>query len=133
MSANNLLKTELYSVDDNQDIVVTKIDSLNLFINTNGNDSILYYKTKKISEFYIPLSDSASQFKIILQLNQFSDTILIDYKPYSVFRSTECGVINRYEIQNIQNTQNKIWGIFLNNSQVDETEATNIFLVFYPN
>ena len=126
--ANSLMKTEFYTVNDQGDRVKYEMDSLNVFI--TGRDDTLYYKAKGLDEFLIPLSDSATQLIIVVNLNDGQDTIWLDYRPYSVFRSTECGVINRYEIQNLNFTKHSIWEIGLLNNTIDENKETNLYMFY---
>ncbi|NOR86976.1 MAG: hypothetical protein GQ527_05155 [Bacteroidales bacterium] len=132
LSANNLLKTETYIVNDEGELVITAMDSMSLFI-LGREDTMLYNNVKDKSTFSIPLSDTAEQIIAVLNINEGTDTIWINYKPYPVFRSTECGVINRYEIFELNYTQNKVWGMAILDNQVDEREETNILLVFRTN
>ena len=132
LSANNLLKTEIYTVNNQGDVVLYKMDSLSMTI-IGREDSVLYQNAKSLSEFYIPLSDTLDVVRAILHLNTGTDTIAINYRPYAVFRSTQCGVINRYEIQGIDYTKDGIWGIYIDNNQVDESEETNLLLFFRTN
>jgi len=128
ISANNLLSTELYTVNDHSEIVAYKIDSISLF--TIAYQDTMYYNAKKLDKFSIPLADTATQLTLILKLNGDQDTIWLNYRPYSVFRSTTCGVINRYEIQNLSFTNNSIWEIYIKNNIIDENKEIN-FLMFY--
>ena len=130
--ANNLVITDLYSVDSHGELVITKIDSLTMFI-VGREDSLVYDNVKNSSQFSIPLADTLSHLKVVLKLNDAVDTVWLDYRSFPVFRSTECGVINRYEIKEIDSTKNKIWGLYIDNNQVDETKQINLLLVFHPN
>jgi len=132
LSANNLFKTEIYTVNNQGDVVLYKMDSLSMTI-IGREDSVLYQNAKSLSEFYIPLSDTSSSITAIISLNTETDTLTINYRPYAVFRSTECGVINRYEILGTENTQNAIWGLYIDNDQVNESEETNLLLFFRTN
>jgi len=125
------MRTGFYTENDEGEKVKYEMDSLSVFI--MGRKDTLYYKAKGLEEFLIPLSDSATQLTIVVNLNDGQDTIWLDYRPYSVFRSTECGVINRYEIQEKNFTDNKIKRLVINNNTIDESEEINLFLVYRSN
>jgi len=129
IGGNNLLITDIYTVNENSEIVEYKMDSLSLYI-IGREDSILYNNVKDISSFNIPVADTLQHLQILLTLNNIQDTIWLDYRPYEVFRSTHCGVINRYEIKNVTYTKNSIWQIYMNNNQIDESKNTNFFLFY---
>lgn len=130
--ANNILDAQLLSLDQASTLVPTKIDSVTMFFVGDENDTV-YNNSKNISNIHIPLADTTDFLKVVLKLNDGIDTLWIDYRPYEVFRSTECGVINRYEINEIRYTKNKVWALYLDNNQVDESEEVNILLIFRPN
>ena len=129
LSANNLLVTDFYTVNQDSEIVKYNIDSLTMYI-IGREDTILYDNEKNLGSFNIPMADTAQQLKILLTLNSVHDTIWVDYRPYEVFRSTHCGVINRYEIKNVTYTKNSIWQIYMNNNQIDESKNTNFFMFY---
>ena len=128
LSANNLLITEVYAIETDTTIIAANIDSLTLFI-VGKEDSVLYDDVRNINAFDIPLSDLHEELKIVARINDGVDTIYLKYRPYSVFRSTECGVINRYEIQEMSYTTNKIRALYIENYNIDENEAVNVFLL----
>ena len=130
--ANNILDAQLLSLDQTSTLVPTKIDSVTMFFIGEENDTV-YNNSKNVSNIHIPLADTTGFLKVVLKLNDGIDTLWIDYRPYEVFRSTECGVINRYEINEIRYTKNKVWNLYLDNNQVNESEEVNIFLAFRPN
>ena len=129
LSANNLLKTDIYTLNENSEIVKYNIDSLTLYI-IGREDTILYDNVKNIGSFNIPMADTLQQLQLLLTLNDIQDTIWLEYRPFEVFRSTNCGVINRYEINNVSYTKNGIWQIYMNNNQIDESKNTNFFLFY---
>ena len=128
LPANNLLTSQIYTVDDQSEIVEYKIDSMSLYI--MGRPDTLYNNVEKVGQFTIPLSDSSNHLTILLNLNDKQDTIWIDYIPFSVFRSTSCGIINRYEITNLNYTKNGIWYLYNQNNLIDENKGVN-FYFFY--
>lgn len=134
LSANNLLMTEVYSIEidttleQDTTFVATSIETFTLFI-VGREDSILYDQAQNIKAFSIPLSDVDEDLKIVAKINDGIDTIYLKYRPYSVFRSTECGVINRYEIQEMTFTTNKILDLYIENKDIDENEAVNVYLL----
>ena len=131
LPANNLLKTEIYIVNAEGEIVKLKVNDLSLHI--IGREDSLYAHAKKIGEFYIPMADSATELNMVLNLNGAVDTIWLQYKPFEGFRSTNCGVINRYEIINVDYTHNNIRQIITINKLIDESENTNFYLFYRSN
>ncbi|OYT16521.1 MAG: hypothetical protein B7C24_07385 [Bacteroidetes bacterium 4572_77] len=129
--ANNLLISKLYTLDNTSELVEASIDSLTIYY-VGYADSLVYDNQKSVGEINLPLSDTATFLQVVVKMNEFTDTISIDYKAIEVFRSVECGVINRYTINNIEHTKNKLWELYLYNNQVDESKEANIFLVFRP-
>ncbi len=125
MPANNLLLTEFYEYDLDGLEVEVAVDSFSMII-VGREDSILYNNSKEVKSFTIPLSDSLDFLKVVLKINDGVDTMYLNYLPYSVFRSTECGVINRYEIVDDSTTENKITKRSNVNKIIDETEAVNL-------
>jgi len=129
LSSNSLLITDFYTVNQNSEIVKYKMDSMSMYI-IGREDSILYDNVKNIGSFNIPMADTLQQLKILLTLNNVQDTIWVDYRPYEVFRSINCGVVNRFEIKNVDYSINSIWQIYMNNNQIDESKSTNLFLFY---
>lgn len=106
---------------------LTSFDSLTLYFE-GREDSLIYDNAKSVESIDIPLSDTAENLKIIIKINDGYDIINLEYKSYFVFRSTECGVIYRYEILNSSYSSDKIVGILIENTDVDENEAVNLNL-----
>lgn len=127
MPANNLLQIDFYKIESDTTKIETTVDSLTMII-VGREDSILYDNSKAVTSISIPLSDSLNFLKIILKINDAVDTLYLDYRPYSVFRSTECGVINRYEFLKMDITKNRIIGFSKENENIDENEAVNLFM-----
>lgn len=127
MPANNLLQSDFYKVESDFSISPINIDSLTMFIE-GREDTLLYDNSKKVGSISIPLSDELSSLKVIIKINDGIDTIYLNYRSYSVFRSTECGIINRYEILDYHYTENKILNIYLQNEDIDETKAVNFIM-----
>lgn len=125
MPSNNLLLTEFYQLDIEGLPVEVTVDSLTVFI-LGREDSVLYNNSKAVENFSIPMSDSLSFIQVVIKINDAVDTLSINYNPYSVFRSTECGVINRYNIVDTLYTKNRIKKITIANRNIDENEAVNL-------
>ena len=128
LSANNLLMADFYGVESDTTIKVISVDTLSMYIE-GREDSVLYDNNLNVGSISIPMSDTMNEMKIIISINHIVDTLYLTYKPYSVFRSTECGVINRYEILNLTFSTNKILAIYLQNSIIDESEAVNLYML----
>jgi glutaredoxin-related protein len=127
ISANNLLMINLYEINSDTTAIETQFDSLTLYFK-GREDSLIYDNAKSVKSIDIPLSDTTENLKIVIKINDGYDEIILQYKPYSVFRSTECGVIYRYEIIDFTYTTDKIAGILLENELIDENEAVNLNL-----
>jgi len=128
LSANNLLMADFYTLESDTSIIPNKVDTLSMYI-VGREDSILYDNNLNVESISIPMADTLAKMKIVITINHIVDTMYLDYKPYSVFRSTECGVINRYEIQDLRFTTNKIQAIYLENTIIDESEAVNLYML----
>lgn len=128
VSSNNKLRIDLYKAETDSTFSVATLDSLTLYFIGN-EDSLVYNNEYGISSIEIPLSDTTENLSIVLQINDGVDFMELDYKPYFVFRSTECGVINRYEIEDVRCTGNKVSLLYLENIDIDESEAVNLFMV----
>lgn len=128
LSANNLLIADFYTVDSDTTILENEVDTLSMYI-VGRKDSMLYDNNLSVGSISIPMADTLAKMKIVITINHIVDTLYLDYKPYSVFRSTECGVINRYEILDLRFTNNKIKEIYLNNKSIDESEAVNLYML----
>jgi len=131
LPANSLLKTEIYTVDDAGEIVKFKINDFSLHI--IGREDSIYNNAKDIGEFYIPMPDSTTDLNVIINMNGGVDTLWLQYKPFEVFRSTNCGVINRYEIRNLTYTRNSIRQIVTINNLIDENKNTSFYLFYRSN
>lgn len=127
LPASNLLLTEFYQFDYDGAEIEATVDSVSMYI-FGREDSLIYDNSKGLKSISIPLSDSLNYLKVVLKINDGVDTLYIDYRSYSVFRSTECGVINRYEILDVHGSGNKIDEIRYNNIDIDENEAVNLFM-----
>lgn len=125
LPSNNILSVNIYEITSDTTVAAGSIDSLTLYI-VGREDSILYNNSKDVDAILIPLSDSAVFLKIVAQINATTDTIYLNYKPFSVFRSTECGVVNRYLIGEILFTNNNLKAIYLQNKEINENEAVNL-------
>ncbi len=125
LPSNNILSVEIYEITSDTTVAISSIDSLTLYI-VGREDSILYNNSKKVETIEIPLSDSAVFLKIVAQINAATDTIYLNYTPFSVFRSTECGVVNRYQINEVMSTTNNLKAIYLQNKEINENEAINL-------
>ena len=131
LPASNLLKTEIYTLTDVGDTIKYKINSFSLHV--IGRKDSIYANAKEIDEFYIPMADSTTDLNVVINMNGGMDTLWLHYKPFEVFRSTSCGVINRYEIRNSTYTKNSIWQIFTINNLIDENKNTNFYLFYRSN
>lgn len=127
LPANNFLYADFYYSESDTVDVATTVDSLSLYI-IGREDSVLYDNEKDLGSVSIPLSDDLTEITVVIKINDAVDTLYIKYNPYSVFRSTECGVINRYEIADPEFTDNRIIKITNDNNTVDETEAVNFLM-----
>lgn len=132
LSANNLLFADFYTIvidPVESDTSIVKVDVDTLYMEIVGREDSILYNNLNVSGISIPLADTLDFLKIVIEINHVVDTLYLDYKPYSVFRSTECGVINRYEITDLRFTNNKIKSIYLENNTIDESEAVNLYMV----
>jgi len=129
LSSNNLLVTDLYTVNEHGVIIKSNIDSMSMYI-IGREDTLIYNNVKNIGSFNIPMADTLEYLQILLTLNGVQDTIKLDYRTYEVFRSANCGVINRYEIKANDNSENNIRQIVMINNQIDESKSTNFFLYY---
>lgn len=128
LPANNILYADFYDYLESDTVdVATTVDSLSLYI-IGREDSVLYDNQKGLGSVSIPLSDDLTAMTVVIKINDAVDTLYINYRPYSVFRSTECGVINRYETWLPEFTKNRINEIKLKNKTIDENEAVNLFM-----
>ncbi len=125
--ANNLLKIGLYEITSDSTAIATTFDSLTLYFE-GREDSLIYDNAKSVESIDIPLSDTTENLKIIIKINDGYDEINLKYKPYYVFRSTDCGVIYRYEIVYVTYSDDKIVLIDEENKDIDENEAVNLNL-----
>jgi len=125
LSANNLMKAKFFRVESDTTITEATVDTFSMYI-VGREDSVLYLNNLKLDSIGVPMADTLHHLKIVIEINHVVDTLYLDYKPYPVFRSTECGVINRYEIQNLSHTSHKIIDINLKNKIIDESEAVNL-------
>lgn len=128
LPANNTLTAEIYNITDTTELALYKVDSLSLFI--SGREDTLYKNVKSINSFSIPMADTAKELILVIHLNDGHDTIWIDYTPYKEFRSTECGIINKYLINSVNSSHDKIEVISVNNNQIDESEEINLLLLY---
>ena len=127
LPASNLLLIDFYTQENDSTKIELSVDSISMFI-IGREDSVLYDNAKGVKSISIPLSDSLNFMTVVIKINDAIDTIYLGYRPYSVFRSTECGVINRYETWLPEFTKNRIEKIELKNKDIDENEAVNLFM-----
>lgn len=128
VSSNNNLRIGLYKVETDTTFTAATLDSLTVYFE-GLEDSLVYNNEAGVSSIEIPLSDTTENLTIVLKINDGVDYMQLNYKPYFVFRSTECGVINRYEIDDVRCTGNKVRALYLENIDIDESEAVNLFMV----
>lgn len=128
VSSNNNLIIDLYKFETDTTFSVVTLDSLTVYFE-GYEDSLVYDKAAGISSMNLPLSDTSTYLSIIMKINDGTDIMQVYYDPYFVFRSTECGVINRYEIDSIRCTGNKVRLLYLEDRDIDESETVNLFMV----
>jgi hypothetical protein len=123
------MRIEIWSVDSDTIFNKVTLDSLTLYFEGKENE-LVYDNQSGVSIIEIPLADTTENLKLILRINDgMNDELRVNYKPYFVFRSTECGVINRYEIIEIEPTNNEIRYIETKNEIVDESKSVNLRMV----
>lgn len=127
ISSNNNLIIEFYKIETDTTYSAVTVDSLTVYYQ-GFEDSLVYDRAKGLSSMELPLSDTSEVLNVILEINDGTDFMRIFYTPFFVFRSTECGVINRYQIDSIYCTGNQIDALWRENSEVNESEAVNLFM-----
>jgi len=129
ISSNDKLRIELYNIQSDTIWKPITLDSLTLYF-LGHEDSLVYDRKTGVKVIEIPLSDTADRLTIVMKINDGIDIMRLDYRAYFVFRSTECGVINRYEISrdSLRCTGNKVEKLYLENNIVDESEAVNLLM-----
>lgn len=127
ISSNNNLIVNFYKIDTDTTYSEISVDSLTVYYEGN-EDSLVYSNNRALSSMLLPLSDTAHLLTVVMHINDGTDKMRIYYEPFFVFRSTECGVINRYRIDSIQSTGNKIDALWIENNEVNESEEVNLYM-----
>lgn len=119
---------ELYQADTDSSYSAVSVDSITVFFKDRA-DSLIYDNVKDVSTIDIPLSDTTGFLNIVIKINDAYDELLLEYRPYFVFRSTECGVINRYEIiDKPDHSTDRIDSLTIYNEDIDESELVNLYM-----
>ena len=91
-----------YTISNTQ-AVKKNADSL-LIYPLNLPDSIIYSWAKNINFVRLPLSPSGDQTSFVIRLNEFTDTLVVQYTRQLYYVSEECGFSMNFLIQAISST-----------------------------
>jgi len=127
ISSNNNLSVSFYKAEPDSTYSEITVDSLTVYYE-GYEDSLIYSNNTAVNSMLLPLSDTAKLLTVVMHINDETDKMRIFYKPFFVFRSTECGVINRYRIDAVQSTGNRIDSIWRVNNEVNESEEVNLYM-----
>lgn len=127
ISSNHNLIVNFYKIDTDTTYSEISVDSLTVYYE-GYEDSLVYNNNTALSTMELPLSDTSQMLTVVMHINEGTDIMRIFYEPFFVFRSTECGVINRYRIDSIQSTGNKIEALWIENNEVNESEEVNLYM-----
>ena len=110
-----------HEVIDNDSVYLVRalsIDSVS--VKGQGNDSILYNNTKRVSSIKLPLKKFDTETSFNITFNDVTDRIIINYansEPY--FTSLECGCEVFHSIESISTTTNFIDSIEIVNGEIN--------------
>jgi hypothetical protein len=91
-----------YTISNDQ-AVKKNVDSL-LIHPVDLPDSIIYAWVKNINFVRLPLSPSVDQTSFVIRLNEFTDTLMVQYTRQLYYVSEECGFSVNYFIKSLSST-----------------------------
>ena len=115
------LTVGFYEIIDNDSVYSVKAFSIDsITVKGQGNDSILYNNTKRVSSIKLPLKKFDTETSFYITFNDVTDKIIINYansEPY--FSSLECGCEVFHSIESISATTNFIDSIEIVNGEIN--------------
>ncbi|MCF0159484.1 MAG: hypothetical protein HUJ99_01720 [Bacteroidaceae bacterium] len=110
-------------------------DTLNIYLQVNGQDSLVANRLNNVSYIGIPMSyyNSADTLTFEVKTSShrvYKDIVIVHKENVPHFNSPECGAWVEHYIQNTELTHNDLDSITVTNPKVDNNEAENFRVYF---